>query len=69
MIGFEADTPFRAFACRMWNRINLGSSKTPLRFSIHPGDPDLLLGDDLDALIDRDWTDLYYTDPLPAASH
>ena len=68
MVGFEADTPFRAFACRLWNRVNLASSKAPLRFGIHPGDPELLLGDDLDALIDRGWTDLYYTDPLPAAS-
>ena len=69
MIGFEADTPFRAFACRLWNRLNLGSAKAPLRFSIHPGDPDLLLGDDLDRLIRQDWTDLYYTDPVPAAPH
>lgn len=67
MIGFEADTPLRAFACRLWNRFNLGSSKEPLRFSIHPGDPGLLLGDDLDELIQQDWTDLYYTDPVPAA--
>ncbi len=69
MIGFEADTPFRALACRVWNRINLASSKTPLRFSIHPGDPELLLGDDLEELIRQDWTDLYYTDPLPTAPH
>ena len=69
MIGFEADTPFRAFACRVWNRINLRSSKRPLRFSIHPGDPELLLGDDLRELIRQDWTDLYYTDPLPAVLH
>ncbi len=60
MVGFEADAPFRAFACRIWNRINLASSKKPLRFSIHPGDPDLLLSRDLDDLIGRDWTDLYY---------
>lgn len=60
MVGFEADTTFRAAACRAWNRINLSSSKGPLRFSIHPGDPELLLGDDLDRLIRRPWTDLYY---------
>ena len=60
MVGFEADTPFRALACRTWNRINLASSNAPLRFSIHPGDPDLLLGGDLEELIQRDWTDLYY---------
>lgn len=60
MVGFEADTRFRAAACRVWNRINLSSSKGPLRFSIHPGDPDLLLGDDLEELIQRPWRDLYY---------
>ena len=63
MVGFEADTPFRAAACRVWNRINLRSSK-PLRFSIHPGDPDLLLGEDLESLIHRPWTDLYYAETL-----
>ncbi len=65
MVGFEADTPFRAMACRAWNRINLSSSKAPLRFSIHPGDPELLLGADLDELIRRDWTDLYYGESTP----
>lgn len=69
MIGFEADTAFRAVACRLWNHVNLRSSKKPLRFSIHPGDPGLLLGDDLDGLIRQDWTDLYYTDPVPAAPY
>ena len=67
MIGFEADTPFRAFACRFWNRLNLRSARQPLRFSIHPADPELLLGDDLEHLIHQQWTDLYYTDPVPAA--
>jgi predicted deacetylase len=66
MIGFEADTPFRAFACRVWNRWNLRSSRQPLRFSIHPGDPELLLGADLERLLGQPWDDLYYTDPLPA---
>ncbi len=68
MVGFEADTPFRAFACRTWNRINLASSKGPLRFSIHPGDPDLLLGEDLNELIGRDWTDLYYDEAVDGRS-
>ncbi len=66
MIGFEADTPFRAFVCRLWNRLNLRSTRQPLRFSIHPGDPELLLGEDLERLLRQQWTDLYYTDPLPA---
>jgi predicted deacetylase len=66
MIGFEADTRFRALACRLWNRLNLARRQRPVRFSIHPRDPELLLGDDLARLIERDWIDLYYTDPLAA---
>lgn len=68
MIGFEADTPFRALACRLWNRINLARRSRPLRFSIHPQDPELLLGDDLARLIERDWIDRYYTEPPVAAA-
>lgn len=68
MIGFEADTPFRALACRLWNRLNLARRNRPLRFSIHPQDPGLLLGDDLARLVERDWTDLYYTDPAAASA-
>jgi len=69
MIGFEADTPFRALACRVWNSVNLTWRRRPVRFSIHPRDPELLLGDDLARLIERDWTDLYYTDPLAAPAY
>ncbi len=66
MIGFEADTPVRAVACRFWNRLNLRSARQPLRFSIHPGDPELLLAEDLERLLRQPWADLYYTDPVPA---
>ncbi len=62
MVGFEADTPFRAFACRTWNRINLATSSAPVRVSIHPHDPELRLADDLDKLIAARWSDLYYTE-------
>jgi len=49
MIGFEADPPFRALSCRVWNRWNLwaaGTSK-PIRVAIHPRDLRLLLAEDL----------------------
>ena len=49
MVGFEADTPMRAFFCRAWNRLNLmaaGTSK-PIRVAIHPQDLELRLADDL----------------------
>jgi predicted deacetylase len=49
MVGFEADTAFRALSCRVWNRLNLrgaGTSK-PIRVAIHPRDLHLLLADDL----------------------
>ena len=64
MIGFEADTAFRAFACRAWNRLNLmaaGTSK-PIRVAIHPQDFDLRLGHDLRALFDQGGMALSYTD-------
>ncbi len=65
MIGFEADTPLRALACRAWNRFNLAVGGGPVRFSIHPSDPELLLGGDLRRLLELDWQDRYY-DETPA---
>ena len=62
MIGFEADTPLRALACRAWNRFNLTVGSGPVRFSIHPPDPELLLGGDLRRLLELDWQDRYYDD-------
>ncbi len=49
MIGFEADTGFRAVACRVWNRMNKGWAERAdaLRIGIHPNDFELLLGDDV----------------------
>ena len=62
MIGFEADTPLRALACRTWNRFNLAVGSGPVRFSVHPSDPELLLGDDYRRLLRLDWEDRYYHD-------
>ncbi len=54
MVGFEADTAFRALACRLWNFANLkaAGTKRPIRLAIHPGDFSLRLADDLERLID-----------------
>jgi hypothetical protein len=57
-VGFEADTPFRKYALKVSNRFNLvwaSLSGSPLRISIHPGDPDLLLQVDLRRLVTRPW--------------
>jgi hypothetical protein len=49
LVGFEADTRFRAFACRLFNRWNLSRRplKGPLRIALHPNDLHLLLRDEL----------------------
>lgn len=65
MLGFAADTPLRALACRVWNRLNLTIGSGPLRVCIHPQDPELLLGDDLRRLLRLKWQDRYYDD-VPA---
>jgi hypothetical protein len=64
MVGFEADTPMRAFFCRAWNRLNLmvaGSSK-PIRVAIHPQDLELRLGEDLRQFISGGGAALAYSD-------
>ncbi|HSM30489.1 MAG TPA: polysaccharide deacetylase family protein [Woeseiaceae bacterium] len=64
MIGFEADTPFRALSCRVWNRWNLraaGTSK-PIRVAIHPRDLRLLLAEDLRRFLESGGEALSYQD-------
>jgi len=53
MVGFEADTTFRAVSCRLWNAANLAATGTnrPLRVAIHPGDLELELADDVRRLV------------------
>lgn len=55
MVGFEADTGFRALGCRIWNWANLlyAGNTRPIRVAIHPNDLSLRLADDLRALIER----------------
>lgn len=50
LVGFEADTGFRAASVGMLNRINRAAASAlgrPLRLSIHPDDFELRLGADL----------------------
>ncbi len=56
LLGFEADTWFRASFLRVFNRINLVSAKwrrRPIRLSIHPHDLTLKLQGNLASLIAR----------------
>lgn len=55
LLGFEADTPARVRGLRLWNRLNRGWSRWhgPLRCAIHPRDPELLLGRNLDEHLAR----------------
>jgi predicted deacetylase len=53
LVGFEADTRFRAAFLRVWNRLNCWLAKTlrPLRISIHPFDDEYLIRDQMHQLI------------------
>lgn len=55
LLGFEADTGFRAAFLRAFNRYNLSAAQRHgwLRVSIHPGDFSLRMSEDLTALIGR----------------
>lgn len=65
LLGFEADTGFRAAVLRFWNRRQQRhalSSGKPLRIAIHPPDAALLLRDQLDQVLDAPWRCLRYAD-------
>ena len=67
LVGFEADTALRAAFLRGWNRYQRNRAtgqRLPLRVAIHPYDPELRLGGDLRALLDRKIVTLRY-DALP----
>lgn len=58
LVGFEADTGFRAAFLRCWNRFQAWrASRTGrhLRIGIHPTDPELFLAEDLNSFIAGDW--------------
>lgn len=58
LAGFEADTTFRQVSLRLWNGLNSYWGKKlmgPLRISIHPGDLDLLLEEELKRMVRGPW--------------
>ena len=63
MIGFEADTAFRALACRVWNRMNMGWAErsSALRVGIHPSDFDLRLAEDVARSVTMPGTPISYS--------
>lgn len=70
MVGFEADTAFRAVCCRAWNAANLAAAgeRRPLRVAIHPGDFELRLAADLRRLLDEGGRALTYGDVVASTS-
>ncbi|MCL7939348.1 polysaccharide deacetylase family protein [Halomonas sp. ATCH28] len=58
LVGFEADTRYRAAFLRRWNRFQVWQARRrnrPLRVGIHPHDGELKLADDLAAFIKHGW--------------
>ena len=54
MVGYEADTVFRALAVRAWNSLNVAWAKVsgrPIRLGIHPEDFSLKLARDLERVL------------------
>ena len=65
LVGFEADTAFRAAFLKIWNRAQVAlalASSRPLRIALHPHDLQLRLADSLDRLLTQDWT--FVHDPV-----
>lgn len=63
LVGFEADTRFRAAAVAAWNafqRRRARATRRPLRIAIHPHDFELRLSADLDQLLDEPFDFLRY---------
>ncbi|MEM8489322.1 MAG: polysaccharide deacetylase family protein [Pseudomonadota bacterium] len=63
LIGFEADTRFRALCLRAWNareQSKAGSGRMPLRISVHPRDHRLRLQEDLRRALHDSWRFLKY---------
>jgi predicted deacetylase len=68
LLGFEADTRFRAAVLRFWNRRQQRravSREQPLRIALHPPDAGLLLRDQLLQVLDSPWRCLRYADIQP----
>ncbi|KGE03566.1 DUF2334 domain-containing protein [Pseudohaliea rubra] len=68
LAGFEADTRLRAEFLGKWNRLQLRQARRrgrPLRIAVHPRDPELLLGQQLRAVLGLGWTPLTYAALCP----
>jgi hypothetical protein len=71
MVGFEADTRFRAVTVGLFNACNravAGATERPLRLGIHPDDFDLALADDLARMIAAGGRPLGYASAAPRAA-
>ena len=66
LLGFEADTRFRAVTLNAWNSLNylLGTARRPVRLSIHPSDHSLLLKNSLAHYLAKVSTAVPYTSVL-----
>ena len=63
LTGFEADTSFREFFLRRWNRAQCKwaiKSNKPLRISLHPDDLQLRVVDQLEEFLRLEWEFLSY---------
>lgn len=63
LIGFEADTRFRALCLRRWNQLQLAKARTrraTVRIGIHPGDLELRLNQELRTVLDSRWRPVSY---------
>ena len=68
LMGFEADTRWRAIALRAWNgrqKARARRQSRPLRIGIHPYDFDLQLADDLRSLLGEPMDFIRYHQALP----
>jgi len=68
MVGFEADTRWREFWVRIWNKrqLNLAKNqKLPLRIGIHPKDFSLRMAEPLRSLLNQEFCPVGY-DTLPS---
>jgi len=67
LVGFEADSGFRAASLRLWNSSQIGMariSRRTLRIGVHPQDLNLRLGDSLCELLQERWRFIRYGDAL-----
>ncbi|MBG56659.1 MAG: DUF2334 domain-containing protein [Porticoccus sp.] len=67
LVGFEADSGFRAASLRLWNSSQIGMariSRRTLRIGVHPQDLNLRLGDSLRELLQEHWHFISYGDAL-----